>query len=235
MQLTVRDAARLLGVPEETLERWVRRGELPAERVDDRYRFNRVELLEFAVQHQLPVSAEILEDPRAPAAVRLASAVRVGGIHRGLRATEKEGLLREMVDRLPAPPGFDRDFLYRMILAREHLGSTALCSGVAIPHPREPIVLRVGQPAAAIFFPDVPADFGSADGQPVHTLCLLVCPSTRTHLLLLATLAAALRDPAVVQRLAERAPDEEILAAFDRVERERAQRRAESIARGDRA
>jgi PTS system nitrogen regulatory IIA component len=233
MQLTVRDAARLLGVPEETLERWVRRGELPAERVDDRYRFNRVELLEWAAQHHLPVTAEILEDPGAPAAVRLASAVRAGGIHRGLRATGKEGLLREMVDRLPAPPGLDRDFLYRMILAREHLGSTGLCSGVAIPHPREPLVLRVGQPAVAIFFPDRPVDLGAADGVPVHTLCLLVCPSTRTHLLLLATLAAALRDPAVVRRLAERDPDEEILAAFDRVERDRAQRRAEGVARGD--
>src|SRR5512136_3449025 len=63
MQLTVRDAARLLGVTEQVLERWVRRGELPAQLVDDRYRFNRVELLEWAAQRKMLVSAEILEEP----------------------------------------------------------------------------------------------------------------------------------------------------------------------------
>jgi PTS system nitrogen regulatory IIA component len=232
MQLTIRDAVRLLRVTEETVERWIRNGELPAERVDDRYRFNRVDLLEFAVQHRLPVTAEILEDPGAPAAVRLASAVRAGGVHRALRAADAEGLLAEMVARLPVPPGFDRAFLLEMVRAREHLGSTALQAGIAIPHPREPIVLRVGQPAAAVFLPDAPVPFG-AGGEPVHTLVLLVCPSTRAHLLLLANLAAALRDPGVVRLLAGRAPDEEIFAAFDRVERERERRRAEGVARSD--
>jgi len=235
MQLTVRDAARLLGVTEQVLERWVRQGELPAERVDDRYRFNRVELLEWAAQRKLAVSAEILEEPGlAPRALpALSQAVRAGGIHRGLGAGEKADLLREMVDRLPVPPGFDRDFLYQMILAREHLGSTGLGNGIAIPHPCEPIVLRVDRPAVAIYLLERPVDFGAVDGQPVHTLCLLVSPSTRTHLHLLAALATALRDPAVAQKIRSRAPDEEVLAEIERVERGLAQRRAEGVARSD--
>src|SRR5512137_1313822 len=98
MQLTVRDAARVLGVAEQVLERWVRRGELPAQLVDDQYRFNRVELLEWAAQRKMPVSAEILEDPGL--AHRefppLSRAVRAGGIHRGLPGGAKETLLRAM-------------------------------------------------------------------------------------------------------------------------------------------
>jgi PTS system nitrogen regulatory IIA component len=217
MQLTVRDAARLLGVTEQVLERWVRRGELPAQQVDDRYRFNRIELLEWAAQRKMRVSSEILEEPGLAqrALPPLAQAVRAGGIHRGLPGGGKETLLRAMIARIPAPPGFDREFLFQMVLAREHLGSTSLGNGIAIPHPREPIVLRVDQPAAAVFFPDAPVDFG--DGVPVHTICLLVSPSTRSHLHTLASLATALRDPEVAAKLAARAPDAEILGAIERV------------------
>ena len=217
MQLTVRDAARLLGVTEQVLERWVRRGELPAQLVDDRYRFNRIELLEWAAQRKMPVSAEILEEPglSARALPTLSQAVRTGGIHRGLAGGDKDRLLREMVDRLPAPPGFDREFLFQMVLAREHLGSTSLGNGIAIPHPREPIVLRMDQPAVAVFFPDAPVDFG--DVTPVHTICLVVSPSTRAHLHALASLATALRDPEVAAKLSARAPDAEILGAIERV------------------
>ena len=233
MQLTVRDAARLLAVSEQVLERWVRRGELPAQLVDDRYRFNRVELLEWAAQRKMPVSAEILEEPGLAqrALPPLSQAVRAGGIHRGLPAGGREDLLRAMIERLPAPPGLDREFLYQMVLAREHLGSTSLGNGVAIPHPREPIVLRVDQPAVAIYFPDAPVDFGS--GPAIHTLCLLVSPSTRSHLHALASLATALRDPDVAARLAARAPDAEILAAIERVEEALAHSRADGAARRD--
>lgn len=233
MQLTVRDAARLLGVREQLLERWVRRGELPAQLVDDRYRFNRIELLEWAAQRKMPVSAEILEEPglSARALPTLSQAVRTGGIHRGLAGGDKDRLLREMVERLPAPRGFDREFLYQMVRAREHLGSTSLGNGIAIPHPREPIVLRVDRPAVAIYLADPPVDFG--DGPPVHTVCLLVSPSTRLHLHLLAAVAAALRDPAVAAKLAARAPDEEIHAEIERVEGALSRARDEGLARGD--
>lgn len=233
MQLTVRDAARLLGVTEQVLERWVRRGELPAQLVDDRYRFNRIELLEWAAQRKMPVSAEILEEPGLAArnVPSLAELVRAGGIHRGLAGGDPERLLRRMIDLLPAPAGFDREFLFQMVRAREHLGSTALGNGIAIPHPREPIVLRVDRPSVAVFLPDPPVHLG--DGPPVHTFCLLVSPSTRMHLHLLAAVATALRDPGVAAKLAARAPDGEILAEIERVEGALARARAEGTARSD--
>jgi PTS system nitrogen regulatory IIA component len=118
-----------------------------------------------------------------------------------------------------------------MVLAREHLGSSSLGNGVAIPHPREPIVLRVDQPAVAIYLPATPVPFG--DGQPVHTLCLVVCPSTRAHLHVLAALAAVLRDPEVAALLAARAPDDVILAGIERVEAAQARLRAEGANRRD--
>jgi PTS system nitrogen regulatory IIA component len=83
----------------------------------------------------------------------------------------------------------------------------------------------------AIYFADPPVDFG--DGPPVHTLCLLVSPSTRLHLHLLAAVAAVLRDPAVAAQLAARAPDAEILAEIERVEGALSRARSEGLARSD--
>lgn len=235
MQLTVRDAARFLGVPENTLYRWVQQGELPAQQVNDQYRFNRVELLEWAAQRKIPVSAEILEEPgRAPRGLPpLSEAVRAGGIHYGIRGADKEGILRAVVEVLPVPPGFDRDFLLQMLLARERLGSTGLGNGIAIPHPRDPIVLHLDRPAVAICLLEKPVDFEALDKKPVHTLCLIVAPSTRAHLHLLAVLAAVLRDPAVPTKLAARAPREQVLAEIERVEAALAKARADATARGD--
>ncbi len=235
MQLTVREAARYLGVSEETLTRWVKRGELPARSVNDQYRFNRVELLEWAAQRKIPVSAEILEEPGWRAAPpRRAEAVRAGGVHRDIPGEDPESVLRAVVERIPLPPGVDRPFLLEMLLAREKLGSTALGNGVAIPHPRDPIVLRVDRPSVSICYLGRPARFAALDARPVHTLCVLVAPTVRSHLATLATLAAVLRDPAVPPLLEARAGQDQLVAAVERVEAALGERRARALERSDR-
>ena len=226
MHLSPRDAARLLGVPEATLERWLRSGELAGTRVNDRWRLNRVDLLEFAASRNLDVSPDLLahlEQDRLPA---LAEAIRAGGVHRGLVGRDKSEVLRAVVDRLPLPGPGERDLLHRVLLAREALGSTGFGNGIAIPHPRNPIVLRIPRPEVAICYIEPPVDFEALDGKPVHTLFTVVSPSTRTHLHFLALIAQALRDPAVVARLEARAGAEALLPEIERVEAAIAAKRA---------
>lgn len=220
MQLTVRDAARLLGVSETTLHRWLRSGELGSTRVNDQFRFSRFDLLEFAAARGLPISPELLAGLSAESRVlpSLCEAVRAGGVHRGLEGSDRGSILRALVERLRLPRAADRETLHRVLLAREALGSTALGNGVAIPHPRNPIVLRMTAPAVAVSYLERPADFGAKDGRPVHTIVAILSPSTRVHLHLLALVAAALRDPAVLRLLEARAGEEELLRELARVE-----------------
>jgi nitrogen PTS system EIIA component len=235
MQLDVRDAARFLGVDEATLYRWVRRGEIRALQVHDQYRFDRIDLLEFASTRGLPVAPEVLSDSAAGQPMpRLCDAVRAGGVHPDVPAGDKASVLRAVVDRLRLPPGLDRDFLYQMLLAREQIGSTGLGGGIALPHPRNPIVLRVAAPSVAVCYLAAPVDFDALDGKPVHTLFTLVSPSVRVHLHLLAVLAAALHDPAVVAAIGRRADQAELVTELERVEGALAARR-KGAAGGDRA
>jgi nitrogen PTS system EIIA component len=225
MQLTTRDAARLLGVPETTVDKWLRSGELQAVRVNDQYRLNRIDLLEFASAHGLEISPELLAELEHPQLPSLADALRAGGVHRDLSGGDKASILRAVVDRLPLPPQVDREQLHRVLLAREALGSTGLGNGIAIPHPRNPIVLRVPRPEVAICYLEREVDFEAVDGKPVHTLVTLVTPSTRAHLHLLAIVAAALRDAGVKERLRARAGLDELLPEIERVEAAIAARR----------
>ncbi len=227
MHLDVRDAARFLGVDESTLGRWARRGEVRSRLVHDQLQFDRIDLLEFASNRGIPVPPEMLagESDSGPLP-RLTDAVRTGGVFEGVPGTDRASVLRAVVDRLPVPASLDRDFLHQMLLAREQLGSTGLGNGIALPHPRNPIVLRVNAPAVAICYLAHPIDYQALDGKPVHTLFTLVSPSVRVHLHLLAVLGAALHDPAVLAALARRAGAPELVPLLDAVEAALAARRA---------
>jgi PTS system nitrogen regulatory IIA component len=236
MQMNARDAARFLGMTEGELERLARRQEIPAHRMEEQYWFNRVDLLEWAAARNVPVAAEMLADPHAAPAAELpslADAVRAGGIHYGVAGGDKPAILAEVVALLPDVSSAERGLLHRFLLAREALGSTGIGHGVAIPHPRNPIVLRVARPMVALCLLERPVDFDALDGQPVHTVCALVSPSVRVHLHLLAVLSSALGRPAVRELLERRAPEAEILAALAEVDRDVARRRAERAQRGD--
>jgi PTS system nitrogen regulatory IIA component len=110
-----------------------------------------------------------------------------------------------------------RSVLHQLFLARESIGSTAVGEGIAIPHPRHPVVLPVGRPMLTLCFLDQPIDFGALDHQPVHTLFVLVSPTIRAHLRMLARIACALRDEGFRAVLKRRASANEILREAQRV------------------
>jgi PTS system nitrogen regulatory IIA component len=130
----------------------------------------------------------------------------------------KHEVLKEVVDRMQLPEGFDRSVLHELFLAREAAGSTGVGDGIAIPHPRHPVVLPVGRPTLTLCFLDRPVDFGAADRQPVHTLLVLVSPTIRAHLRMLARVACALRDEPLRAVLKRHGSPVEILREIRRVE-----------------
>jgi nitrogen PTS system EIIA component len=220
MELTVRDSARLLNVSEKTIYRWVKLGKLPGYRVNEQYRFNRAELLEWATSERVNVSAEIFVEPHnGTAPVGLCEALRAGGIHYRVGGSDKTEVLRSAVELMPLPEEVDREFLLTVLLARESLGSTAVGDGIALPHVRNPVVMHVPRPMATLCFLENPVAFGALDGKPVHTLFTMLSPTVRAHLHTLARLGFALRQPDFASVIGRRGSREEILAACEAVDR----------------
>jgi PTS system nitrogen regulatory IIA component len=212
MQLRVRDAARIFGVSEPTILRWVKRDGLPAFSINGHYRFNRVDLLEWSNSRRRPMIPDAAaEADRSGKFALLRQALGAGGIHHGVAGSDVASTLAAAAERLPLSPA-DRALAAQVLAEREKLGATALGEGIAIPHPRSPLIFPVEAPVTALCFLDRPADFGAADGKPVSALFLLLAPTVRTHLELLAELAAALQDPRFKDAVARHASAEEILA-----------------------
>jgi len=125
MQIDVKEAARLLGVSEKTVYRWIKQGDLPTYRVNDLYRFNRAELLEWATARRVGVSPEIFSDGGADEGPLpgLEEAISAGGIHYRVGGSTKAEVLQAVVELMRLPEEVDRAFLLSVILARESLGS----------------------------------------------------------------------------------------------------------------
>ncbi len=213
MQINVKEAARLLGVSEKTIYRWIRQGDLPAYRINDLYRFSRAELLEWATAKRVSVSPDIFAESEGPEGPLpgLADAIKAGGIHYRVSGTTKHEVLEAVVELMRLPEEVDRKFLLSVILARESLGSTGFGGGIAIPHVRNPIVLHIPRPMITLCFLDKAIEFGAIDGQPVHTLFTLVSPTVQAHLHLLSRLTYGLRQPQFSGQVAEQASREALL------------------------
>lgn len=215
MQLSVREVARLLKVSENTVYRWVTERSLPAQQIDSQYFFNKAELLEWAALQKVDVSPEIFA-PRPGengATPTLSAALEAGGIHYGVDGFDRRSVLQAVVERMQLPADYDRELLLELLLARESHGTTAIGEGIAIPHPRTPILAPVDKPSITLCYLKQPVPYGAADGKPVSVVFTLLAPNVRTHLQMLARLACTLRDEKFHQVVIGQGRPDAILAA----------------------
>lgn len=222
MQLTVKHVARIFNIPEAAVYRLIKKGQLPVYRINDQYRFNRSELVEWATLNKVNMASSAFLDPETGPlpATRLADALQAGGVFYRLPGLSKEEALREVVDIIPLPADVERDYIFHMLLAREQLASTGVGDGIAIPHPRSPILLHVHAPLVSLCFLEQAVDFNALDGIPVFALITIITANARLHLQLLSRLSFCLRDPGLREAFKRRAPAEEILRHIARVESE---------------
>ncbi len=213
MKLRVKDAAELLDVSEKTIYRWIAQKKLPVHQVNNQYRFNRPELLEWVISNKMSISPKLLEEPEDTYIPSLAEALKTGGIHYHVEGGDKASVLQSVVDILALPQEVDRDFLFQVLLARESLGSTAVGNGIAIPHARSPITLHINRALVSICFLENPIDFQAIDGLPVRTLFTIVSPTVKAHLSLLSKISYGLRYDRFSKVIAHNGSREEILQA----------------------
>jgi PTS system nitrogen regulatory IIA component len=219
LDLTAKDAAKMLGISEDIVYRWMRNGTLPCYRVRDKYRLNRVELLEWAAARKMTVATEYFHSNGIkPPNLLLTGALRRGGVISDLSCSDKASALRAICEAMPLPKKIDRDDLNSVLIAREALCSTGIGGGVAIPHPRGPIVLGISEPQVTLAFPRHPINYGALDGKPVSILFVILSTTVHVHLLLLSHLMFALQDKEFRRLLDQRASQERILARLETIE-----------------
>lgn len=116
-------------------------------------------------------------------------------------STSKECTLEQISQLLAqSVPQLTADEVFDSLVDREHLGSTGLGRGVAIPHGR---INGLHAPAGAFMCLKIGVDFDALDRKPVDLLFALLVPqeAADAHLQLLAQLARMFSDGSFTQRL----------------------------------
>jgi len=222
MRMSFAEALGYLGVSEGTARKWIRDRGLPVHRADERLFVNPVELWEWAVDHKVRVSPELLERARQSheAVAPISDLLGAGGIHHEVPGGGPSEVLSAVVERLPLPPHVDRGFLASALAAREAMGSTGVGHGIAIPHVRNPILLQVKEPSVSLCLLRDAVEYYAIDGLPVHALFVVISPTVPMHLRILAELSLVLHDEELLRLLRERATSEQLFMRIRTVERE---------------
>jgi len=142
--------------------------------------------------------------------MRMSDFVVRESINPELKATTKEGVIREMVEGLRTAgyfKGGEPEDIIKAVLKRELLGSTGIGRGVAIPHTKHPSVDRL---VGSIALSKNGVPFDALDGEPVHVFVMLISPQDRPgdHLRALENVSRSLRDDGFVRALRQ-APSRE--------------------------
>jgi len=140
--------------------------------------------------------------------VRLSELLTPARILVPLHATDKEGVLRELVDAVSEGNGGASDEVLVAILERERQFPTGIGYGVAVPHGKTPaltaLVIVAGTTPA-------PVPYETIDGEPVRLFFLLAGPEScaGAHVKALSRISRLVRQEGLRARLlAARTPQE---------------------------
>ena len=222
MNLSVKEAARLLSVSEKTIYRWIQKEVIPAYRIHEQYRFNGAELMEWAISRRIGTMPESLLTPStpSPAQISLSDALETGGIFYRVSGNNRDQALADIVNHLRLADGIDREKLLNLLIVRENLCSTAIGNGIALPHLRNPGILPITRATVTLCFLEQKIDFHALDGLPVGVLFTIMAPDLPAHLHLYSRLNYLLQRPALRCLLEPPGGRDEILATL-RAEEER--------------
>ncbi len=214
MQLTVNDIIKIFAVTEQTVNHWIEKKDMPCIKANEQYRFNYIELLDWALEKRVQLTPELLtlgeRENHNPSV--LYQALKAGNIYYGISGGNRGEVLKSIVDVLPLAQKLNKKSLLQMLIAREKMMSTAIGNGIAIPHVRNPVVLHMDHPSITLCFLKKPVDFKALDGKPVFILFTLLSPSVKKHLAILSRLAFCLQNAKLQEYLHLKASPEEILA-----------------------
>ncbi|MDR2375659.1 MAG: PTS sugar transporter subunit IIA [Treponema sp.] len=176
--LTIEEVANYLRVSERTVYEWAQRGEIPAGKIGNVWRFKKPEIERWVNDRLLN------KHPSSTVPVaRILSPDRIVF----LNSSSKQDVLVALCDNLAAAPQIkNREELLTEIIKRDELMSTAIGRGIAIPHVRlssvTDLVAAVGVSGTDI------ADFQTLDDEPVR-LVIMIAAAYSQHAYYLQTLS----------------------------------------------
>src|SRR5439155_19196811 len=193
--MTLEQVANYLHRDVREVNKLASRGYIPGQKVGGQWRFARAEINHW-IETQMHAYTEqelaALEQPPAgeDEGPLVSSLLSEATIAVPLRASTRASVLKELVNLAEQTwQVYDPGAILEAIRQREEMASTALGSGVAIPHPRRPLPAALGEHVLAYGRTASGIPFGAPHGSLTDIFFLVCCRDERTHLRVLARLS----------------------------------------------
>ncbi len=209
MELKIKDIVDLLQVNEKTVYRWIKEKKIPCYRINHQYRFNRAEINEWILSNKIDLASSAVNLGLTDH--NLANLFAEGGLVSSVSGSTPAEVITSAVEQIKLPPGLKKEEVVLALMRREELMPTAIGRGVAIPHPRSPIVTDPKNANISICYLEQPANFHALDGKLVHTIFILFTATPRMHLEVLSKISHLCQEDVFLDKLSSRAPKAEVL------------------------
>ena len=212
--LSLDELATQLGRDKRELEKLVNRGRIPGHRVEGVWRFHPAEIRMWLEQEmrgfntaELAAVEELQRGAQTPEGSPLAAVLQRETVQVPLEARTRRSVLESLVEVAGRTwQVWEPALLLTAILEREDVMSTGFESGVAIPHPRNPLASALGASIVAYgrTFSGIP--FGAPKRALTDMFFVVLCRDSKTHLSVLARLGRLLQAAGFLDEL-RNAPD----------------------------
>jgi PTS system nitrogen regulatory IIA component len=220
MDLKMKEIVDLLEVPEKIVLKWINEKKMPSYKIKNQYYFNKTEVNEWILSNNISISKKILDFSLTSKPVSLIELLKKGDIHYGITGETVEQVINDVVNSIDIPKSVDKESVRISLLMREVMMSTAIGEGIALPHPRNPIISDVDEESISVCFLKNPIDYGALDGKPVFVLFVIMASNSKRHLEILSKISFFCLQPDFVQTLKDKPKKAVFLYFIDRIEKE---------------
>lgn len=202
---------------EKEIQKLVKTKEIPHQVIQDRVVFHKDKIIEWALSRNIPLNISGSSQFDEYQIKSLLPLLTEQSVFYNCEFTE-ESYIEQMTQHSLFDSSVDRDVVVQLLKSREQLMSTAIGNGISLPHPRIPLIIGRDRPLVHFFFPAKPLSLNSLDGQPVHTLILIISQTIKQHLSLLAHMSFLLSKKEIRQALENRQPYPQLISLIQSVE-----------------
>ncbi|PJA96177.1 MAG: hypothetical protein CO129_07900, partial [Ignavibacteriales bacterium CG_4_9_14_3_um_filter_34_10] len=207
MDLKIKDIVELLSVNEKTVYRWIKDKKIPCYKINHQYRFNRAEINEWILLNKIEMSSTFISEGSNK--ISLARLIETNGIVENISGSSVHEVLQNAVDKIKTPDDLSKNDIISALISREELMPTAIGKGIAIPHPRNPIITNPKNASVSVCYLETPLSFSALDNINVHTLFILLSASPKMHLEILSRISFLCHQENFLNLLKSKAPKEE--------------------------
>ncbi|MBD3296018.1 MAG: helix-turn-helix domain-containing protein [Candidatus Omnitrophica bacterium] len=221
--LTTRELADYIKLNEKTILKMAQQGELPGRKIGNQWRFHLEAVDRFLQRDLMRIPEDTLDSiiNMTDECIPLSRLFDIALMDLYYKADTKKQVLKGLVD-IARRGGVTRSRgrLFKQLLERETLLSTAVGNGIAIPHPRNPDPDMFKTTSIIMARSSEGLEFDAPDGRKVNLFFMICAPDMKVHLRLMAKLSKLLHIEGVFDRFMKASDEEDIIRMLLELEKQ---------------